>query len=167
MKYLAALLTLFWVCPDAQADDRDKPVEKPAALTVTTLGSPTISFVTVNDYKNGVTINHNTFKVTGTLGLAWAIQVRASGNLTNGSYTIPISQVAMYASSFSGTGVSLLTSSSEFFLSTVNQNLATGLLTLLAIDITVNVRYRALGGPDFYKPGGNYTTTLTVTTTGL
>lgn len=167
MKYLAALIFLTMAVPECRADDREKNAEKPAALTVTTLGSPTISFNTVNDYVNGVTVNHNTFKVTGTLGLAWAIQVRASGNLTNGAYSIPVSKVAMYASSFTGTGISLLTSSAEFFLSTANQNLATGVLTLLAIDITVNVRYRALGGPDFYKPGGNYTTTLTVTTTGL
>ncbi len=130
----------------------------PTAIGVTILGNPAMGISSINDYTNGLSIDHTTLQLSLSLGLSWSIQVRATGDLQNQNYSIPISALGIRAL---GTG-----NRSEFRLSTTNQTLLSGLVTTL-LSLNVPIRYRAVGGTDFLKPGGSYTTTLVFTLTAL
>ncbi len=157
------------VAQELWADARE-PVrneESRFALAIIVTPPQALEFLTVEHYRNGVTITHPTLTISGIAGVLWTIQVRAAGNLQNGSFTIPIGRISLGATSFTGTGVNLLTGSTNLVLSTANQTLISGALSLLNLNIVANLTYRASGGVDFLEPAGNYTTTLTFTTTGL
>lgn len=130
----------------------------PTAFGITILGNPALSFRSINDFKNGIAVDHTTLQLSLSLGLSWSVQVRATGDLGYQSYSIPISALGIQALS--------LGNRSEFRLSTINQTLVSGLLTNL-LSLSLPIRYRATGGNDFFKPGGSYTTTLVYTLTAL
>lgn len=130
------------------------PDEAPYAnslIGLTILGSPSLGVSSVSDFTNGVTLNHNTLQINVSLGLTWAIQVRALDDLRYQSYSIPASSIGVQA-----TG---LGSRPEIFLSTTNQTIASGLATSL-LNGVLPLRYRTIGGSTFLKPAGSYTTTL-------
>lgn len=127
-------------------------------IGITILGNPAISFSSINDYRNGVTVNHSTIRVNALLGVVWSIDVRATGNLTYQTNQIPISNIGMQSTN--------LGTRPEIMLSTTNQQLASGIANLL-LNQNMTIRYRALGGTAFLKPGGVYTTTLIFTYSGL
>ncbi|WP_080237222.1 hypothetical protein [Spirosoma rigui] len=130
----------------------------PTAIGITILGSPAVAVGSVDTFTNGVSVEHNTLQLSLSLGLSWSIQVRATSDLQYKSFTIPVSAISVQALTTGGR--------SEFRLSTANQTLATGLLTTL-LSLTMPIRYRAVNGSDFLKPGGAYTTTLVFTYTAL
>lgn len=169
------LLLFLWlsgvsaVAQELWADAREHVRHEESRFALALIATPpqAIEFLTVDHYKNGVTITHPTLTISGVAGVLWTIQVRAAGNLQNGSFTIPIEGISIGATSFTGTGINLLTGSTNVVLSTTNKTLISGALSLLNLNVVANLTYRASGGVDFLKPAGNYTTTLTFTTTGL
>jgi hypothetical protein len=130
----------------------------PTAIGIAILGNPALGFNSVNDFKNGISVDHTTLQLSLSVGLSWSVQVRATGDLQYQSYSIPVSALGIQALSAGNR--------SEFKLSTTNQTLLSGLLTTL-LSLTVPIRYHAIGGADFLKPGGGYTTTLVFTLTAL
>jgi hypothetical protein len=139
-------------------DEAAQISEAPATLGITILGNPSLSISSVNDYQNGVSINHNTLQLSVSLGLSWSLQVRATDDLRYQTYSIPVSAIGIQSLN--------LGNRPEILLSTSNQTLSSGLASSLLSLITL-IRYRAVGGNNFLKPGGNYTTTLIFTHTAL
>lgn len=139
------------------------------ALAIVANPPPSIDFSNVSHYTSGVTVNQTSAVVlSGTIGVLWGLSVRASGDLQNGSNTIPIGTINMGVQGVSGTGVSvILSQNSSLVLSTANQTLMTGLLSLVELGIRINLRYTASGGSAYLKPAGTYTTTLTYSASGL
>lgn len=162
VRLLLCLLFLLYssfVCAQPHVSDELVEVEDaPTAIGIAILGSPAMTFNSIDKYTNGVSIDHNTLQLSLSLGLSWSIQVRATSDLQYKSFSIPASAISLRALTTGGR--------SEFRLSTANQTLATGLLTTL-LSLTMPIRYRALNGSDFLKPGGAYTTTLVFTYTAL
>ncbi len=130
----------------------------PTSIGVTLLGNPALTFVTINDYTNGVQVNHSTLQLNVSLGLSWSLQIHATDDLRYNTYSIPVSSIGVQSVS--------LGSRPEIFLSTTNQTLASGLATSLLNAVMV-IRYRAIGGSNFLKPAGLYTTTIVFTYTAL
>ncbi|GAB3570438.1 hypothetical protein GCM10027578_26810 [Spirosoma luteolum] len=141
------------------ADLPDGPQAAPTALGITILSNPTLAFTTLADYQNGIQLDHNTLQLTVSLGLSWSIQVRASGDLTAGVNTIPVSALGVRPIS--------LSSRPEIQLNTTNQVLATGTALSALTNALMVIRYRTITPSAFLKPAGNYTTTLTFTYTAL
>jgi hypothetical protein len=127
-------------------------------IGITVLGTPVLSFSSISDYQNGVSVTHSTIRVTALLGVVWSVDVRATGNLTYQTNQIPISSIGMQSTN--------LGTRPEIMLSTTNQQLASGFASLL-LNQNMVIRYRAIGGTTFLKPGGVYTTTLIFTYAGL
>jgi hypothetical protein len=140
--------------PDGIPDDE----KAPTAIGITILGSPSMAFNSIDNFTNGVSIDHNTIQLSLSLGLSWSVQIRATSDLRYATFSIPISAISVQALTTGGRAA--------FRLSTVNQTLATGLLTNL-FSLTMPIRYRAVSGSDFLKPGGAYTTTLVFTYSAL
>ncbi|GAB3891604.1 hypothetical protein [Spirosoma agri] len=139
-------------------DEEPIATTAPSLIGVTILGNPALSFSSVNDYQNGVLLNHNTLQLTVSLGLTWSLQVRATGDLRYQTNSIPVSAIGVQSVS--------LGSRPEVFLSTTDQTLASGLATSLLSAIML-IRYRTTGGPNFLKPAGSYTTGLVFTYSAL
>ncbi|OMP13204.1 hypothetical protein COLO4_02091 [Corchorus olitorius] len=97
----------------ADAREHVRHEESRFALALIATPPQAIEFLTVDHYKNGVTITHPTLTISGVAGVLWTIQVRAAGNLQNGSFTIPIEGISIGATSFTGTGINLLTGSTN------------------------------------------------------
>ncbi len=151
-RILLLILSLLVVGPvGAQPSLPDESAYANSLIGLTILGSPALGVSSVNDYTNGVTLNHNTLQINVSLGLTWSIQVRALDDLRYQSYSIPASSVAVQA-----TG---LGSRPEIFLRTTNQTVASGLATSL-LSAILPLRYRLIGGNTLLKPAGSYTTTL-------
>lgn len=149
--------------PKLRADNG--PAEGPRAASaaplfigITALGNPSLKFSTVNDYLNGVSVDHNTVRLSVALGVAWSLQMRVLDDLRYQTYSIPASAI--------GVQVTNIGTRPEVFLSTTSQTIASGIANLL-LNTNVTIRYRARGGAAFLKPSGNYTTTLVLTYTGL
>lgn len=140
------------------ADDVTRPAEAPTALGITILSNPNLSIRSVSDYQNGVSIDHNTLQLSVSLGLSWSLQVRATDDLRYQTYSIPISAIGIQSLN--------LGNRPEMLLSTANQTLSSGLASSLLTIVNL-IRYRAVGGSSFLKPGGAYTTTLVFTYTAL
>ena len=155
---VAYMLLSLGVSGQPFTDERTLSEENNLFFGITTLGSPSLSFSTINDYKNGVSVNHATLKLNVLLGVAWSLDVRATNNLQYQTYQIPVSGIGLQSTN--------LGTRPELLLSTTNQLLASG-LALVLLNQNVIIRYRALGGSDFLKPTGNYTTTLVFTYAGL
>ncbi len=130
----------------------------PSFIGVTILGNPALGISSVNDYLNGVTVNHNTLQLNVSLGLTWSLQVRASDDLRYQTYSIPASAIGVQAIS--------LGTRPEIFLSTNNQVIASGFATSL-LNALMLIRYRIVGGSHLLKPGGTYSTTLIFTYSAL
>jgi len=140
------------------ADEEPTSMAAPSLIGVTILGNPGLSFSTLNDYLNGVLLNHNTLQLNVSIGLSWSLQVRATGDLRYQTNSIPVSSIGVQAIS--------LGSRPEVFLSTTDQTLASGLATSLLSAIML-IRYRTTGGANFLKPAGAYTTGLVFTYSAL
>ncbi|UFH57002.1 hypothetical protein [Spirosoma sp. KNUC1025] len=130
----------------------------PSAIGVSILGNPSISISSISDYQNGVSISHNTLQLSVSLGLSWSLQVRATDDLRYQNQSIPVSSIAVQSLN--------LGNRPEIFLSTTNQTLSSGLASSILSIINL-IRYRAVGGSNFLKPAGNYTTTILFTYTAL
>ncbi|GAB3921950.1 hypothetical protein [Larkinella terrae] len=142
----------------AETGPTGKPTTAPAFLGLTLLGNPSLSFSTVSHYQNGVSVDHATVNLSVALGVAWSLQIRALDDLRYQSNSIPVSSIGVQSIN--------LATRPEIFLSTTNQTLSTGLAAaLFSRDVTI--RYRAVGGTPFLKPGGTYTTTLVISYTAL
>ncbi|GAB4033932.1 hypothetical protein [Spirosoma gilvum] len=126
----------------------------PSVLGITVLGNPGLTFSSVDNYTNGVSANHNTLRLSVSLGLSWTLQIRVTDDLRYQNYSIPASAIGVQMVS--------LTQRPELFLNTANQTLTSGIATSL-LDLLATIRYRATGGSAFLKPGGTYTTTLVFT----
>ena len=124
---------------------------EPSFIGISILGNPGLTLRTVNDYQNGVSADHNTLQLSVSLGLGWSLQIRATDDLRYQTYSIPASSIGVKSLN--------LGNRPEVFLNTTNQTLASGLASSL-LNLTMLIRYRAIGGSTFYKPAGAYTTTL-------
>lgn len=138
-------------------DEPPSPPTNSAVLGLSILGSPTLRFSTIDDYINGVTVDHTTLSLSVSLGLTWSLQVRATDDLRYQNQSIPISAISVRATNIGNRP--------EVILSTANQTVASGLANL-PISLGTTFRYRAQGDA-FLKPGGNYTTTLVFSFTAL
>lgn len=154
---IGCLLTGLRVMGQPYVAEKFLPEEDNFFLGITILGNPSLRFSTISDYQNGVSVNHATVKVS-TLGLAWSLDVRATDDLYYQTHMIPISGIGLLSTN--------LGSQPEIFLKKTNQTLASGLVTF-PFSQNITIRYRALGGTNFLKPGGTYTTTLVFTYAGL
>ena len=140
------------IAPDEQYDNA------PSFIGITVLGNPALSISSINDYQNGVSIDHNTLQLNVSIGLSWSLQVRATSDLQYQSYSIPASAIGIQTVS--------LGTRPEVFLSTANQTIASGFATSL-LNTLMLIRYRAVGGNHLLKPAGAYTTTLVFTYSAL
>ncbi|NID10977.1 hypothetical protein [Fibrivirga algicola] len=159
------ILLSVWALPLAMlaqpyaADDRGlEPVENAAAIGLTILSNPTLSVSTVDQYRNGITVDHTTLQLSISLGLTWSLQVRLTDNLRYQTNSIPASALGIRALN--------LSNRPEVLLSTADQMIASGLANL-PISLGTTFRYRLQGGNALLKPGGSYTTTLVFSCTGL
>lgn len=141
------------------SDDQLTGAPPVSVLGISILGNPSFSFKSVEDYQNGVSLEHNTLSLAVSLGLSWALQVRATDDLRYQSYSIPASAVGLQVIS--------LGNRPEIRLGQNNQLVASGLVSSLVSSLIATIRYRAQGGNDFLKPGGSYTTTLVFSYTAL
>jgi len=156
---LCWLLSGSWLLAQPYIPDEVPPIaEAPTLLGISILSNPSMSMSSVSDYQNGVSINHNTLQLSISLGLSWSLQVRATDDLRYQSYSIPVSAIGVQSLN--------LGNRPEILLSTANQTLSSGLASSLLTIINL-IRYRAIGGASFLKPGGTYTTTLIYTYTAL
>lgn len=128
-----------------------------SALGLTILGNPTLRFNTVADYVNGVTVDHTTLNLSVSLGLTWALQVRATDDLRFQNQSIPASAIGIRAINVGNRP--------EIMLNTTQQLVASGLAGL-PLNLSTTFRYRAQGSA-FLKPAGQYTTTLIFSFTAL
>lgn len=115
-------------------------------------------------------INGKSFSVTDEIsvcaGLALnstTVEVSAAGNLTNGSYSIPLSKISFLITGVTGTGLCGSGSASQITLSTSYQTVWT-LNCLLALGVSPKLTptYTITGGSDLLLPSGTYSTTLNV-----
>lgn len=155
---LACFLIGYSVVGQPFTEENKFPEEENFFLGITMIGNPSLSFSTISDYRNGVSVNHTTLKVIALLGVVWSLDVRATDNLRYQTNQIPITAIGVQSTN--------LGTRPELFLSTTNQTLASGIANLL-LNQNVTIRYRAVGGSNFLKPGGTYTTTLVFTYAGL
>lgn len=158
LALVAGLVMCTGVVAQPFADEKPLPEADNYFVGITILGNPSLGFSTLSDYRNGVTVNHTTLRLNVLLGVAWSLEVRATGNLQYQTNQIPISNIGLQSTNL---GVR-----PEIFLSTTNQLLASGIANLL-LNQNMTIRYRALGGNNFLKPSGNYTTSLIFTYSGL
>lgn len=123
------------------------------------------SFSLPNEFING-----KSFAVTDQIsvcaGLALnstTVEVSAAGNLTNGSYSIPLSKISFLITGVTGTGLCGSGSASQITLSTSYQT-AWSLACLLALGASPKLTptYTITGGSDLLLPSGTYSTTLNV-----
>ncbi len=137
----------------ARSPAEDPPTSRnaPTALGITILSNPALRFSSASDYANGVSVDNNTLQLSVSLGLTWSLQVKALDNLRYQTQSIPVSAIGVQAIS--------LGTRPEIFLSTTNQVLAAGVATSV-LNAVMLIRYRAVGGTNFLKPAGTYTTTL-------
>lgn len=159
--FLFAILTFCQSALLAQPavfDETDRVHNAPSFLGITILGNPALSLNSLSDYQNGVSVNHNTLQLSISLGLSWSLQIRATDDLRYQTNSIPVSSIGVQAINVGNRP--------EIFLSTTNQTLASGLASAL-LNLTTLIRYRAVGGNSFLKPGGTYTTTVVFTYSAL
>jgi len=109
---------------------------------------------------------NNQLSYTALLSLVLTLEVKASGNLTFGSNSIPISDFQLQVTSING-NVTVTGSNNLITLSNVNQVLSSGINLGLASTVNFTLNYTALGGTNFFVPAGTYSTTLTFTLTNL
>ncbi|CCH03094.1 hypothetical protein FAES_5095 [Fibrella aestuarina BUZ 2] len=117
-------------------------------------GNPTINVSNTADYANGVTLSHNTLQMSLSALSVYSLQVKAAGNLNNGMYSIPVSQVRLRVTNLSG-------ATGGVTLNTAYQTLASFWTLLPAYNVPVTIEYKLAGGQEILRPGGAYTTTLT------
>lgn len=123
---------------------------------------PSISISTAAELVNGKQISHQTLNVVNPLIgiLPVELYVRVSGDLQNGSNTIPASVIGVLVTSPTSTP------DPERMLSTTNQRLLAYQPPLIGLASTpVTLRYRLTGGTSFFRPAGTYSTTIVYTLT--
>ena len=125
------------------------------------VSSVQIKFQTASDYNTGVT-QTATNQLSVTSNKPYTLQVRASGDLSNGQatpITIPISSVgvtANWAGGATGT-VPSITTTAQTILGTAAATQAQNISTTYSVT--------SANAVNFLKPAGTYTTTLTYTAT--
>lgn len=114
--------------------------------------------MSIADYENGVVVTDQTLTITTNASMNWVLKVRAAGSLDRMGSQIPVSNMGMKVINIPGTPP-------EIILATSDQDIASGSSAAVMQTIPVEIRYRAMGGNDFLKSAGDYTTTLTFTLT--
>ena len=123
------------------------------------LSNPVINVQSASDYQNGVTVGDPTLQISQTLGVNITLQVRASGNLTRSTSSIPISLLFMQVTNSTPIGA-------EIQLSTTAKTLYSGSASGIT-NRPIIIRYRLAPSSSLQQPAGAYTTTLTFTYTSF
>ncbi|MBO0951153.1 hypothetical protein [Fibrella forsythiae] len=167
MSYCKFLILLAWLGvisvnvlaqPYVSEQPPGNQTDNVAALGLTILSNPALTLSTVDDYTKGVSIDHTTLRLSVSIGLTWALQVRIADDLRYQNNSIPASAIGIQAIN--------LGSRPEIVLSTADQVIASGLASL-PILLGTTFRYRTKGGSAFLKPGGTYTATIIFSSTAL
>ena len=120
-----------------------------------------LQFLTASHYNAGVTTTA-TNQLNVTSNKAYTLQVRASGDLSNGQatpVTIPVSSVGLTANwAAGGTG-------NVASISTTAQTLSSSAAATQSQNISMTYSVSSANAVNFLKPAGTYTTTLTFTAT--
>lgn len=120
-----------------------------------------LRFQNANDYNSGVTTTA-TNQLNVTSNKAYTLQVRASGDLSNGGatpITIPVSSVGLTANWATGT------SGAVTGLSTTAQTINATAAATQSQNISMTYSVSGANAANFLRPAGTYTTTLTFTAT--
>ena len=126
----------------------------------------TLAFETASDYQNGVS-SPQTDHLNVSSTTSFQVNVKAEGDLSNGTENIPVNTITITPTVTSGyadaePGGETLTGTS---LSTSDQGIITS-ATNGTVETHYDVEYKASGGDDYInKPAGTYATTVTYTIT--
>lgn len=125
-----------------------------------TVNTPSVGllFETPDNFKNGVSSTVNN-QLTVTCNRPYDLSIKTAGDLSDGTRTIPVSNVSAQTV---GGGVG--TASTVSALSTTDQALATGIPASMSKNITLQYA-TAANNAAFLVPAATYTTTLTFTAT--
>lgn len=123
------------------------------------------TFSTANEFKNGksFSVSDEISVCAGVALNSTTVEVSAAGNLTNGSYSIPLSKINFQITGVTGTGLCGSGSASQITLSTNYQTIWTlACLLGLGSNPKLTPTYTLSGGSDLLLPSGIYSTTLNV-----
>ncbi|UYQ93210.1 hypothetical protein MKQ68_24310 [Chitinophaga horti] len=146
---------------NVKAQNATLTVRLVAVLTMTVNETnPTLVFANAADYANGVSVTYpNALTVTSTS--AYTIKVKAAtADLTNGSNSIPVSNVKVQPTGTTGIGTP-----SQVSLSTTDQNIVTSAPAAILKNINLQYSTDANNAAFIGKPAGDYTTQITFTAT--